>query len=101
MIYTLHSSFTVDENEKKVTNFCCQKSFFLDKIFIFSLINGCSSWLMKSGIHQKCQLPSLSIINIFNFAMLIEGRGPKKTIFLGNSPKQRTPPTHRYGLGLT
>ena len=25
----------------------------------------------------------------------------KKSIFLGNSPKQRTPPTHRYGLGLT
>ena len=25
----------------------------------------------------------------------------KKSIFLGNSPKQRTPPTHPYGLGLT
>ena len=25
----------------------------------------------------------------------------KKLIFLGNSPKQRTPPTHPYGLGLT
>ena len=27
--------------------------------------------------------------------------GIKKSIFLGKSPKQRTPPTHRYGLGLT
>ena len=25
----------------------------------------------------------------------------KKSTFLGNSPKQQTPPTHRYGLGLT
>ena len=25
----------------------------------------------------------------------------KKSIFLGNSPKQRTPTTHRRGLGLT
>ena len=25
----------------------------------------------------------------------------KNRLFLGNSPKQRTPPTHRYGLGLT
>ena len=31
-----------------------------------------------------------------------KGRGPKKIdFFLGNSPKQRTPPTHRSGLGLT
>ena len=27
--------------------------------------------------------------------------GIKKRFCLGNSPKQRTPPTHRYGLGLT
>ena len=27
--------------------------------------------------------------------------GIKKSIFLGNSPKQRTPPTHRISLGLT
>ena len=25
----------------------------------------------------------------------------KNRFFLGNSPKQRTPPTHPYGLGLT
>ena len=31
-----------------------------------------------------------------------KGRHPKKNrFFLGNSPKQRTPPTHPYGLGLT
>ena len=30
------------------------------------------------------------------------GKGSKKNgFFLGNSPKQRTPPTHPYGLGLT
>ena len=30
-----------------------------------------------------------------------KGRHPKKNrFFLGNSPKQRTPPTHPYGLGL-
>ena len=30
------------------------------------------------------------------------GKGSKKNrLFLGNSPKQRTPPTHRSGLGLT
>ena len=28
------------------------------------------------------------------------GRGKKKRFFLGKSPKQRTPPTHPYGLGL-
>ena len=31
-----------------------------------------------------------------------KGRHQKQNLlFLGNSPKQRTPPTHRYGLGLT
>ena len=30
-----------------------------------------------------------------------KGRGKKNRFFLGNSPKQRTPPTHPYGLGLT
>ena len=30
------------------------------------------------------------------------GKAPKKNrFFLGNSPKQWTPPTHTYGLGLT
>ena len=29
-----------------------------------------------------------------------KGRGPKKRYFLGLSPKQRTPPTHPYSLGL-
>ena len=32
---------------------------------------------------------------------LMEGVNWKNRFFLGNSPKQRTPPTHRYGLGLT
>ena len=30
-----------------------------------------------------------------------KGRHKKKSIFLGNSPKQQTQPTHPYGLGLT
>ena len=30
-----------------------------------------------------------------------EGVQKKNRFFLGNSPKQRTPPTHPYGLGLT
>ena len=30
-----------------------------------------------------------------------KGRGKKNRFFLGNSPKQRTPSTHPYGLGLT
>ena len=30
-----------------------------------------------------------------------KGRHKKNRFFLGNSPKQRTPPTHRRGLGLT
>ena len=30
-----------------------------------------------------------------------KGRHKKKSTFFGKSPKQRTPPTHRYGLGLT
>ena len=30
-----------------------------------------------------------------------EGRHKKIDFFLGNSPKQRTPPTHRSSLGLT
>ena len=32
----------------------------------------------------------------FPYSMVREG--VKKSIFLGNSPKQRTPPTHRRGL---
>ena len=32
---------------------------------------------------------------------LWEGIQKKNRFFLGNSPKQRTPPTHPYGLGLT
>ena len=32
---------------------------------------------------------------------LSKGRGKKNWFFLGNSPKQRTPPTHRISLGLT
>ena len=35
-------------------------------------------------------------------AVMDKGRHPKKNrFFLGNSPKQRTLPTHRTGLGLT
>ena len=30
-----------------------------------------------------------------------KGRGKKNRLFLGKSPKQRTPTTHRYSLGLT
>ena len=30
-----------------------------------------------------------------------EGVQKKIDFFLGNSPKQQTPPTHPYGLGLT
>ena len=63
----VHSQLT---KMKKGCKFLLPKKFFLTK-YSFFLINGCSSWLMKSGIHQKCQLPSLSIISIFNFALLI------------------------------
>ena len=33
--------------------------------------------------------------------LLREGIKKEIDFFLGNSPKQRTPPTHCYGLGLT
>ena len=56
--------------KKRLQIFAAQKVFFLTK-YSFFLINGCSSWLIKSGIHQKCQLPSLSIISIFNFAAML------------------------------
>ena len=35
------------------------------------------------------------------FWTIREGIKKKIDFFLGNSPKQRTPPTHRYSLGLT
>ena len=34
-------------------------------------------------------------------AITLKGRHKKNRLFLGNSTKQRIPPTHRYGLGLT
>ena len=37
----------------------------------------------------------------FDFVTLGKRSIEKIDFFLGNSPKQRTPPTHRYGLGLT
>ena len=46
--------------------------------------------------------PTYSNFIAQKYEMTIKGRGQlKKSIFLGNSPKQRTPPTHRYSLGLT
>ena len=41
-------------------------------------------------------------VNVLHLSKISKGRHQKKNrFFLGNSPKQRTPPTHRYGLGLT
>ena len=37
----------------------------------------------------------------FLAVQLNKGRGKKNRFFLGKSPKQRTPPTHRISLGLT
>ena len=71
-----------------------------------SLSNILSSW---------CQYEALKYISFPTQVLLIFAgfhrnsfsrqcrlrEGIKKSIFLGNSPKQRTPPTHPHGLGLT
>ena len=54
-----------------------------------SLLNVSCSWLCYG-------LRYISMQNSFR-----EGVNWKNRFFLGNSPKQRTPPAHRYSLGLT
>ena len=94
--------------------------FFLNDFCIFGSLKDSitidnSHWF-GCGCHQgslRCTLSVYICAYSFNIAQgrlevlwcvtfLRKGRHQKKNwLFLGNSPKQRTPPTHRYGLGLT
>ena len=60
---------------------------------------------MKKPNGQQDHSPS-SLVEVLNLNPFYHNRRVRegvqiKSIFLGNSPKQRTPPTHPYGLGLT
>ena len=55
----------------------------------------------KFVIVLSCRVDMIVIVLLFFGGLVREGIIKKIDFFLGNSPKQRTPPTHPYGLGLT
>ena len=65
-----------------------------------------AGWLAQAGSHSARYSEHQNTedygLHIFTLQFLFrEGLQKKNRFFLGNSPKQRTPPTHPYGLGLT
>ena len=65
----------------------------------FSLVKSSKNeiaFLMQKGCSNK-----ESEENKSGFECPLPKGSKKNQFFLGNSPKQRTPPTHPYGLGLT
>ena len=90
---------------EKCTRLACLLSF--ASLFICHKCDGLTSFYNAKDINIKemgqCMHSKLSSILFPNMVItdLDKGSLPKKNrFFLGNSPKQRNPPTHRYGLGL-
>ena len=57
--------------------------------------------LPQSPARHRCFIPSNTRLKILVGSKTSKGRHKKNRFFLGKSPKQWTPSTHRYGLGLT
>ena len=93
-------SWSTQQTKIPFTNAC--------NVFFCLLLNFLSNCLRKtsqelrmlSRLLSDCKslLPNV-MIQASQFVS--KGRHEKNRFFLGNSPKQRTPPTHPYGLGLT
>ena len=77
--------------EERFSCFVCKKGFY-DK----------SGMRRHLSVHDEAaqNRSQFYILNIEKKNRFREGI-KNRLFFLGNSPKQRTPPTHRYGLGLT
>ena len=79
--------------------------------FIISIIIVVSAVVDQDKYQIVCESSEIEPLNVDMKAFddnlwkllraLDKGRHKKNQFFLGKSPKQRTPPTHRYGLGLT
>ena len=92
----------VEKNENLKHNCCfCRK----EKYCEAGLFPGFVTFQLKEhfGNHTFSVLQSLTtfIIAVSHWHFSIREGAQKNLFFLGNSPKQRTPPTHPYGLGLT
>ena len=62
-----------------------------------------SRFIMLSSFQENAptiQLINGALLQDFLHEYLPKGRHKKNDFFLGKSPKQRTSPTHPYGLGL-
>ena len=72
----------------------------IERAILAELIgNHMSNDKIEGAIARNCELQLKKSGD--TFTTWFRGGIKKIDFFLGNSPKQRTPPTHRYGLGLT
>ena len=84
--------------------YCAREWFYQGGRYKTLALNLDNLWIaiVKLGADMRQAGNQNNIFSFLFFSLICVREGVKKNrLFLGKSPKQRTPPTHRYSLGLT